>query len=97
MKVSTFFFLLVLVVCCLTCVFAVGAKKKSPKDLMREACNTCSNIGINGGAATYICAKDKVKDCNMNIDGYCCSAKRQHKSCKSCKRFDEETFEDDEM
>ena len=97
MKASTYFLLVALVVCCLTCVVvaAGGRGKRSQQDLMRDACNTCSNIGLSGGGTgTYICAKDKVKskECNMIIDGFCCSAKRHHKSCKSCKRSDDETF-----
>lgn len=87
-------------VCVLLLVLAVLGVTAGTKEDMKQACDMCGNINMGGGGkkSQYVCPKSAVKDCNININGWCCSPKRTSPKCKPCWNLsgdDEE--EDDEM
>ena len=77
-------------------VTLVLADKKAD---MKQACDMCGNINQGGGAkkSNYVCPKETVKDCNININGWCCGKKRENSRCKPCWNLDEEDDDDDEI
>lgn len=75
---KSLFWLVVLAVLVLL-VIAVAAQQ-GPKD----ACNMCQNINTGEGKAKYVCPSKVVKNCNINLNGWCCKVQREHPSCKAC-------------
>ncbi len=65
---------------------------------MKQACDMCANINMGGGSkkTQYVCPKSAVKECNININGWCCSQKRVSSKCKPCWNLEEDD-DDDEM
>eukprot|EP00759_Apiculatamorpha_spiralis_P051663 PhF_6_TR5385/c0_g1_i1/m.7708 len=68
------------------------AQKKSAQN----ACNTCKSINSMGSSGHYVCLKDSGVKCNINVDGWCCSTKKENKSCWSCFSDDFDDNDDDD-
>jgi hypothetical protein len=66
---------------------------------LKQACDMCGNINQSPGKKKggFICPKSSVKDCNININGWCCNDKRVNSKCKACWDLggDDEDDEDD--
>ena len=79
-------------------LFAVLATADAKSD-MKQACDMCKNINQGGAGSkqNYVCPKSAVKDCNININGWCCSKKRESPKCKPCWNLDEDEDDEDEM
>ena len=70
----------------------VGAEaQNTPK----EQCDLCANIGQ--GKNGYICPKDVVKDCMINLNGWCCQKTKVHSKCKSCAQMTRDDDHDDDL
>lgn len=64
---------------------------------MKQACDMCANINMGGASKqNYVCPKDAVKECNININGWCCSKKRVSGKCKPCWDLNNDDDDDDE-
>ena len=65
-------------------------------DSVKQACDTCGNINMGSGGSkqNYVCPKSAVKDCNININGWCCSKKRVSSKCKACWSLDRNDDDD---
>lgn len=88
-----------IIIAVLTAVLAVtvlGAGSKTYND-MKQACDMCKNINMGGGSQNYVCPKSAVKECNININGWCCAKKRESPKCKPCWNLDEDEEDDDEI
>uniref|UniRef100_A0A7S1LYI1 Uncharacterized protein n=1 Tax=Neobodo designis TaxID=312471 RepID=A0A7S1LYI1_NEODS len=80
----------------LLAVLAVVASAGKYED-MKQACDMCANINMGGGSKqNYVCPKDSVKECNININGWCCSKKRASAKCKPCWDLNADDDDDDE-
>lgn len=68
-------------------VLAVAVSADVKAD-MKQACDMCANIGMGGGKNKFVCPKSSVKDCSININGFCCKDKKENKQCKPCSGID---------
>jgi hypothetical protein len=87
----------VFVMCVVLAVLATLAFAGKFED-MKQACDMCGNINMGGSGSkqSYVCPKDAVKECNININGWCCSKKRASPKCKPCWDLNNDDDDDEE-
>ncbi len=91
---ASFAFALVLATLCVV-FFAYGTSAESADN---QACGMCKNINM-GREAGWVCPKSVVKECNVNMNGWCCKGKREHPKCKQCsggKAYEADDDDDDD-
>jgi hypothetical protein len=49
-----------------------------------DACQMCNSVMTGGPRNKYKCPKTAVKQCSINIDGWCCQPTKVHPKCKLC-------------
>ena len=82
-----------LVVAAVFCMPVSGAP-----DAANQACSMCKNINM-GKPLKYACPSNLVKDCSINMNGWCCKEAKVHSRCLSCvngKAVEEEEDDDEE-
>ena len=84
---------LLAVLCAVAFVAVVSADAKAD---MKQACDLCANIGMGGGKNKFVCPKSAVKDCQININGWCCHDKKVNKQCKPCSGIDVQDLDEDD-
>jgi len=72
--------------------YSVTAQGDGPKG----ACDMCANINTGGGKVKWACPSATTKNCQININGWCCTSSKENSKCKNCATLDEDDDGDDD-